>query len=432
MAEIKPFRAFRYDPARVQLADVLTQPYDKITSRMQQEYYSRSPHNLVRFELGKAQAGDGAASSVYTRARVFMEQLQNNGVLRLETAPAIYLYRQRYQSPEKAGDWRERTGFIALGGLHEYGEGVVFRHEQTLSGPKADRLDLLRATRTHSGQIFMLYEDPGRKVNQILDAAAGEREPDATVTDEYAVENRIWTLSDPALLQAVRGEMAGKRLIIADGHHRYETALRYRDEQRAAGAAAGAHDFVMMTFINPSAPGLAVLPTHRVVHGLPKFSSSAAIASLEEFFEIESTSNDQVVSSLRGAGKRASVLGMVTGSGAWLLKAKRESIDRLLGNYDELERRLDVMVLHKIVLEHVLGITEQDVREQKHVRYYRSERDAIAEVGNGGNAAFLMNPVPLDLLRDLTYAGRVMPQKSTDFYPKLLSGMTIFSLDRSL
>ncbi len=236
MAQIIPFRALRYDPQQVPLDQAVTQPYDKISPSMQDRYYAASPYNLVRIILGRREAGDNPANTVYTRAAADFRAWRTQGVLRQDSAPSIYVYSQRFTAPGESAaqsSVHERRGFIALGRVEDYSARVVFRHEQTLAKPKADRLDLLRATRAHFGQIFMLYEDSG-EIDAAL-AAGSQSTPVIELTDEYQVDNRVWQVSDPALIASVQKLMQDKKLIIADGHHRYETALAYRAERRAGG-----------------------------------------------------------------------------------------------------------------------------------------------------------------------------------------------------
>src|SRR5580692_6099808 len=229
MAQIIPFRALRYDPQQVSVDQAVTQPYDKISPTMQDRYYAASPYNLVRIILGRREPADNPANTVYTRAAADFRAWRTQGVLRQDSAPSIYVYSQRFTAPGESGA-RDRRGFIALGRVEDYSAGVVFRHEQTLAKPKADRLDLLRATRAHFGQIFMLYEDSG----QVESLLATDTDPDISVADEYGVMHGVWRVSDPGLIGSIRTAMSDKKLIIADGHHRYETALTYRNERRAA------------------------------------------------------------------------------------------------------------------------------------------------------------------------------------------------------
>ncbi len=268
MASISPFRALRYDPETAPAQQVVTQPYDKISPAMQEKYYKASPYNLVRIILGKRFPGDDEKENVYTRGAASFQKWRETGVLKRDTEPSIYRYSQMFMVPGSE-ERAERRGFIALGKIEEYSANVVFRHEQTLSKPKADRLDLLRANRAHFGQIFMLYNGEG-KVDALLDSAAP---PDIEVTDEYDVVHRVWKVSDPTVITSVREHMRDRKLIIADGHHRYETALTYRNERRATAETSSGlpapYDSVMMTFVDMDRPGLVILPTHRLVFGLP-------------------------------------------------------------------------------------------------------------------------------------------------------------------
>src|SRR5689334_21122745 len=241
MALIHPFRALRYDPARVPVPSVVTQPYDKITPAMQERYYRAHPANLVRIILGKTESGDDATRNVYSRAAAYLHDWREKGFLRRDADPSVYLYTQRFMPPGAAAE-QERRGFIALGRIYEYAEGVVFRHEQTHAKPKADRLNLLRATRAHFGQLFMLYSDPGGEIEGLL---VPQGDPDLDTQDEYGVSHRLWRIADARVIEAVREKMHDKNLVIADGHHRYETALNYRNEQRAHAKTEkpGPHDF---------------------------------------------------------------------------------------------------------------------------------------------------------------------------------------------
>ena len=432
MANIFPFQALRYDPSKVSPAEVVTQPYDKITPAMQDQYYAASPYNLVRVILGKSQAGDNDQQNVYTRAAASLRQWRAEGVLVPDPAPSLYLYTQTFKVPgDASGAIAERRGLIALGQVEDYDHKVVFRHEQTLSKPKADRLNLLRATQAHCGQIFMLYTDPAGEIDNALRQSGP---PAVEVRDQYDVLHRMWKISDPAVIRTVQAKMADKKLIIADGHHRYETALTYRNEMRnqANLDLQAPFERVMMTFVNMDAPGLVVLPTHRVVFGMESFSIFDMAAKLQENFEVEDlgplTNAAAALERLHQAGKDSTALLAVTSHGSFLLRSRAEQHSNGLAGLSERQRALDVVQLHKLVLEEALGMSEDDIRDQKHLKYVRDAHEAIDEVRNGANVAFIMNPVRMEQMRDVAFAGEVLPQKSTDFYPKMLSGLTIYSL----
>ncbi|MGD0800939.1 MAG: DUF1015 domain-containing protein [Terracidiphilus sp.] len=441
MARIYPFRAWRYNPSAVRLEDVVTQPYDKISPAMQQAYYQRSPYNLVRIILGKPELFDAEhGENVYTRAARDFSAWREQGVLAQEKAPAIFAYAQRFKVPG-AEIVKERRGFIALGKLHDYSEQVVFRHEQTLSKPKSDRLNLLKATHAHLEQIFMLYSDPGGSVEKILYDGAGPAE--AEVTDEYGVLHQVWKLSDPAAIRMVTTAMADKKLIIADGHHRYETALNYSKEHAAAEPAktessptelpqpAYPEAAVMMTFVNMDSDGLVVLPTHRVVHSLEGFDPAAFARAAEEFFTVEALTAADSSSYIDNLTRQqGTAFVAVTRSGAFLLRSKPEVIEAALAHLPERQRQLDLSHLHSIVLDKLLGLDAEKVREQTNLRYLRDAAEAVEQVREGeADVVFLTNPVSMEQLREVAFAGEVMPQKSTDFYPKMLSGLTIYALE---
>ena len=452
MAQICPFRAWRYNPGRVDLAQAITQPYDKITPEMQERYYAASPYNLVRIILGKRQATDNTGDNVYTRAAGYFRQWRQDGVLLQDHSPAIYVYSQDFKPPGRKENL-QRRGFIALGRIEDYSAKVVFRHEQTLAKPKADRLELLRAARAHFGQLFMLYSDPAGEIDQIL---APGPDPDIDVSDEYGVQHRVWKVSDPEVINSIAAKMSDKKLIIADGHHRYETAMNYRNEMRAMGAAASVgdipgrtgpqqagagmasklppHELVMMTFINMDSPGLVILPTHRVVHGLASCSSDSFRDGARQYFSVEevdpSIDEARATTILREAGHAGTALLAVTADRAFLIDTPKWGSSKVFAGLSLRQQSLDVVQLHKCLLEGVLGISEEAIREQHNITYVRDTSEALARVRRGGaNVAFLMNPVRMRQVRDIAFAGDVLPQKSTDFYPKLLSGLTIYALE---
>ena len=434
MAILRPFRALRYDPARVQPQLAVTQPYDKITPAMQEKYYDASPHNLVRIILGKAEAADNAESNVYSRAAGSFTDWRKTGVLKPDGQPCLYTYTQSFTVP--GSDVKaERRGFIAAGKIEEYSEGVVFRHEQTLAKPKSDRLNLLRATKAHFGHIFMLYSDAG-EVDALLTSIA---QPDIEVTDEYQVIHRVWKISDPTIIKAVQEKMKDQRLIIADGHHRYETSLNYRNERRAAAETQigdmedPPYENVMMTLVNMNSPGMVILPTHRVVHGLANFSVDQFIEKAGQHFRVEEVvptiTATHATSVLKEAGKCSTAMLAVTASRAFLLYSPKSVGTPVFDGFSLRQQALDVVQLHKGLLEGVLGLSEESIRNQENISYLRDTGEALARARNGANVTFLMNPCRMDQVRDIAFAGEVLPQKSTDFFPKMLDGLTIYAVD---
>jgi uncharacterized protein (DUF1015 family) len=443
MARIYPFRALRYNPSLVRVEDVVTQPYDKITPAMQQAYYQRSIYNLVRIILGLPELFDEPGSNdVYTRAARDFADWRRMGILTQEKDACIFAYSQRFTVPQGDGEVRERRAFIALGELCDYGQQVVFRHEQTLSKPKSDRLNLLRATRAHFGQIFMLYSDPALTAEKIL--FSGDSAPEIEVTDEHGVTHRVWKVSDMSTINILLGAMEDKKLIIADGHHRYETALAYSLERAPKNVARTERNLanttpqppypeaaVMMTLVNMDSAGITILPTHRVVFGLADFSPAGFLEQAKKFFHVQPMTPDDAVALTRLLARQSGTAFIaVTKSGYHLLRAKPEAVAPALASLPERQQKLDLTQLHFLVLGHLLGITPEAIREQRNLRYVRDAGEAVEQVSRGGaDVAFLTNPISLGQLREVAFAGEVMPQKSTDFYPKLLSGLAIYALD---
>src|SRR5579864_4161220 len=447
MAQVQPFRAFRYDPARVPFARVLTQPYDKISPAMQENYYAADPHNLIVVEKGRTRPDDSPQNNVYTRAASALDHWIRDRVVQQDPAPAFYSYTQEYTVPGR-GERRTRRGFIGAGKLEDYSAGVVFRHEQTLSGPKADRLELLRHTRTHTGQLFMLYSDAQRRVDLILGEAESAAPPATEMRDEYGVVHRLWVIAGPERVSAIQKAMADQKLVIADGHHRYETALTYRNERRAQFAKAdpGApYEFAMMTFVNSCSEGLTILPTHRLAANLHDFSWASVRRYLEPWFAAETFSfGDEP----EKAHAQESFLGHLVETRAQrsigvypaVQSRKRAyyvltlrpgvSLAQLLPNVSPLQRELDVVLLHDGILESALGITPQAVTSEKNLTYEREAPAALDAVDRGAaQIAFLLNACEVEQVMRIATAGQVLPQKSTDFYPKLLSGITMYRIE---
>ena len=511
MAQVYPFPAFRYNASKVAYDRVLTQPYDKISPAMQEKYYAADPHNLITIEKGltfpdDTPAGVPGEKNVYTRAAAALQSWIREQVVVPDTRPCFYSYTQEYTVPGTQ-EKRTRRGFIGAGKLEEYSAGVVFRHEHTLSGPKADRLELLRHTQTHTGQLFLLYSDPARVIDKILAQAESESAPATELTDEYNVIHRLWVVWQPERIAAIHKAMSDQKLVIADGHHRYETALNYRNERRkenareqalpdraeahdataaspslaaAAGSAAatehleGAHASVatataaslatgtaavsndgtlwleatpyeaaMMTFVNTRSEGLTILPTHRVVANIPDFSWATVRRYLEPWFaaEVFTFSNDVEKSAMRDKflkrlveARDSRAIGVYPApeagkSGAYYVLTLRPgaNLAQLLPNVSPLQRELDVVLLHDGILEPALGVTLAAATAEKNLTYEREASAALDAVDRrAAQVAFLLNACSVDQTWNIATSGEVMPQKSTDFFPKLMSGITMY------
>jgi len=447
MALVQPFRAYRYNPAVAPFDRVLTQPYDKITSAMQEKYYAADPHNLVAIEKGRTHKDDAPQNNVYTRAAASLKSWIGEKVVEQDPASGFYAYSQEYTVPG-ASFRRTRRGFIGLGKLEDYSAGVIFRHEHTLSGPKADRLELLRHTRTHTGQLFMLYSDPQLKVDALLNEVTSSQEPVTQLSDEFGVIHRLWLITEPHRIASIQQALASQKLVIADGHHRYETSLNFRNESRSRAGKLlpeAPYEFSMMTFINTRSEGLTILPTHRVVAHLRDFSLSAVRRYLEPWFATEvfpfdgealrKEAAEKFLARLTAA-KSQRAIGLYpvpeNGAPAFYILALRPGADitRLLPGLSPLQRELDVVLLHQGILEPALGITPHAVASEANLSYEREASAALDAVDRGAaQIAFLLNPAEVDLVVRVATAGEVMPQKSTDFYPKLLSGITMYRLE---
>jgi uncharacterized protein (DUF1015 family) len=399
MAQVFPFRAFRYNPAKAPFERVLTQPYDKISPAMQEKYYAADPHNLIAVEKGRVYPGDAPQNNVYSRAAATLQDWIQKNIVVQDLAPAFYAYTQEYAVPGTQ-ERRTRRGFIGAGKLEDYSAGVVFRHEHTLSGPKADRLELLRHTRTHTGQLFMLYSDSECRIDAILADAETSTGPATEMCDEYGVIHRLWVLADSSRVAAIQQAMAAQKLVIADGHHRYETALNFRNECRACAGRIDPHapfERAMMTFINTKSEGLTILPTHRVAANIHDFSWSDVRRRLEPWFAAEEF---PCADERAKADQRAKFLARLTGArgqraiGVYPADPQKRSfyvltlrqgvnLAQLLPHVSPLQRELDVVLLHDGILEPALGITPQAVTAEANLTYEREVAAALDSVDTG-------------------------------------------------
>jgi len=440
MAEIHPFRALHYNPSRIhELWKVVTQPYDKISPEMQSAYYRSSPFNLVRVIRGRIHADDNPQDNVYLRAAQCFREWTEDRILVSDSEPAIYPYDQEYEVPGRPGSKKVRRGFIAVCRLEDYSARIVHPHEETLSAPKTDRLELLKVTRAHFGQIFVLYSDPAGQVESLLGEEA-PLDPWEQVTDEYQTLHSVRRITDPQAIRRIVVAMADKKLVIADGHHRYETALAYRNYCRSQAISDNRAEYVMMTFVRTEADGLTILPTHRLVHSLPGFDWADFLSQVRSIFDAlefpaqgeDSSWANRFLEGLARAGREGPAFGAYAGRGKLALLRLRSdfNLDASLNDLPPTLRRLDVILLHRLILQQILGIDPQAVRQEKYLTYHREFPAAAAAVAKGeAQLCLALNPTPVEAVRDNALAGLTLPQKSTDFYPKLLSGLAIYWLD---
>jgi uncharacterized protein (DUF1015 family) len=426
MATVIPFRGYRFDPEKVgPISDVVTPPYDRVYPDVQAACYERSPHNIVRIIKGKAEPGDDETVNVYTRAAGFLRRWIDEGILVRDVEPALYVYHQEY-----AFDGRRltRKGVVALGRLEPE---RVRAHEQTLKGPKEDRLRLMRATEANFGHIFMLYDDPERVADRLLAAKIDGVEPEIEAADADGNAHRIWRVGDPGTIGSVQGALADHDLYIADGHHRYETAVTYMGECVANGwrpAAPESFDVRMMTLFNVAEPGTSIRPIHRLIHGVNGFDAGAFLAAAAEQFVVERHPSLCEMVAATDAGAGGHTFGCFTGGVYATLTLRDVSVmDGLIGGDRSTDyRRLDVTILHAAILERLLGIDAGALEEQRNVTYTVDARAGADAVASGEEQIlFVLNPTSAEEVMRVADRGEKMPQKSTDFYPKLLTGLVL-------
>ena len=425
MPEIAPFRACRYNLAKVDIHSVVAPPYDVISPGLQEKLYGRDPYNVVRLILGREEDRYAAAAKAF-------QQWQESGVLERDREPAIYLLHQIFDGPE--GSPITRKGFIALCRLEEFDKKIVLPHEKTLSKPREDRLKLFIAAKANFSQIFCLYSDPEKDIDHALN---GRSKADPVIDVSYdGVQNKLWPVTDKSVIDKVRKVMTGKQVLIADGHHRYETALAYRDRMRSANSRHTGDEpsnFVMMFLTNVDDEGLVIYPTHTVVHSLPSFDRTGFLKRVEESFIVREIADP---SSLLTAMQSSSVpcFGVQLQGEDMVrflsLKPVRPSAGALRDAVPAELKDLDVTLLHSAILRDILGISTEAQEAKKNIEYVRDFSDAVKAVREGkAQLAFLMNATKIQQVRAVARAGHTMPQKSTYFHPKLLSGLVINRLD---
>jgi len=418
MADIRPFRGWRYNRSRIpDLSQVITQPYDKIPKELQQTYIARHPNSFVHLILP-------AAPDPYSYSATTFKLWSSQLVLIRDPQPAMYALHQDF---EVGGRKKTRKSFVAAIRVEEFGKGSVLPHEVTLSKARADRDSLLRATRMDYEQIFMLYSDPEGVVEQAL-APSGE--PAMLATDDYGVVQKVWAITDPDKLAAVHEALADKAMLIADGHHRYETALNFRQEMERAGAVAddAALRFKSTAFVNVADPGLVILPTHRLLYGLGDVNWDDTLGRIAKWFEARPVDDSAVQAELSRAGTEH-VFALHTGKDkTWLLRlTDKAAVGRLVKDRSTDYHDLDVVILHTLLIEHVFGIRPDQIED--HVAYERNPSETLAKVDSSKyQAALLMNPTRADQVRRIAEHGERMPQKSTDFYPKFVSGLVFMDI----
>jgi uncharacterized protein (DUF1015 family) len=415
MADVQPLRALHYDPAVVgPLADVVAPPYDVIDADQRAELLTRSPYNVVAVDLPQ----DGRDSDPYASARELFESWQLQGALTRDREPALWAHTQDYTGPD--GQQRTRRGFFCRVRIEDYGPGRVRPHERTHPGPKEDRLRLTRATRANISPIFSLYSDPTNAAWSALEPTTTAEVPWGEVSDADGTVHRLWRVSDPQTIAAVQTATRDAELLIADGHHRYETMQAYAEE----AGGEGEHRYILMCLVALEDPGLTVFPTHRLVRGLDEERHEALTQALQRDFDIVEVPSEEIAPA---PGQGPLQLGYID---RWEGRAQRLTLkdqaiaDAALAAHSPAYRRLDTGVLETLLLKGALGLSDDDIAHFNGLFYARDTAEALALVRSGEyDAAFLMRPTPVSQVSEIASAGENMPPKSTYFFPKLLTGL---------
>lgn len=445
MALVIPFRGILYNPAKAgNLSRLTAPPYDIISPEQQEGYYQASPYNIIRLILGRQFPGDSQSNNRYTRAADFFRTWQDESVLTRDAEPAFYYYHQEFYTPENKR--ASRDGFIGLVRLEDRDKGIIIPHEKTLDKPKEDRFKLIRACSAHFSSIFSLYSDQENRIGQLFRAAIAPAAPLLEATDEDETLHQLWRVPQGEIIAEVTQRMKNHSLFIADGHHRYETALNYRDyliarNPRSTGKES--YNYVMMYLTSMEGSGLLILPYHRVIHSIANFNFSAFEKKLRDYFlvtafpfsqETQEQVWDRFSAALREGGTALPAFGMYgAGQRSFHLLRLKENIFRTLADDGEgsaVLKRLDVNVIESFIFKKVLGITSKDLQQQENISYVHSGREGFNLVNAGGyQLAFFLNPTRTSEIRDVAGRGETMPQKATFFYPKLLSGLVMNSID---
>lgn len=436
MVKIAPFRGVRYNSRRVGRLEVtVSLPYGQTSDALRDKYYQLSPYNVVRLIKGKDFPQDMENDNPYTRARDFYRRWLEEGILIRDGNPALYIYNQEFVHLQ--GEVAIRKAFIAALQLTYYEEGTILPHERILHHPRSDHLNLLRVAQVNFDPIFVLYSDPQNEMEALL-APHWKREPDIDLVAEYGVRHTAWIIDDQETIAAIQALMKPKRnLIIADGHHRYEAALTYRDEMREKitnWAPEMAFNYLMAALVSIDDPGLTILPTHRLMHSLPHWNTAEFLAKAEEFFQVSpAEGKEELFSKMAQMALQEHLLGLFDGGGYHLLRLKDKGVmNRFVeASRNRICKTLDVSILHALVIERVLGLSEESVREYENINYIRNAEEGIEAVKSGqAQSLFFLNPVGVSQVQACSSAGERMPQKSTDFYPKMTSGLVMMPVGK--
>lgn len=419
MAEIKGMRALRFNINTAgDLNTLVCPPYDIISDAQREEYIQTNPANIIRLELPKG------GEDRYEEAGKTLDEWISAGILRQDEKPGIYVYEMEFSG-------RRLKGFVCLVRLVDFSEGIVLPHEETLSKAKQDRFSLMSATFCNFSQIYSLYMDEDGSAFSAVDQCS-QGAPDMEVTDKDGVVHRMWCVSDESIIMDISGKFKEKKLYIADGHHRYETALNFHRHLCECGVEDenGDSGYIMMMLVNMENDGLLVMPTHRIVRGLNNINIGEVVSKCAEFFDITEENAtpaqaEERLAALYNAEKKAFTL-YVGGKYYTMVLRDTAAVEKLLPEMSKAYCGLDVSILHSLVLERIFGIDKENMANQTNLTYTKIAEEAVSAVDSGAaNCAFLLNPTRVSEIRDVAAAGEKMPQKSTYFYPKLITGLAM-------
>lgn len=420
MAEIKAFKGLRFDCEKAgNIEELVCPPYDIISEEQRQAYLAVNQNNIIRLELPK---GDDP----YAQAGKTLQNFLQKGILKQDEEDSVYIYEEEFTV---GGVTRSFKGCIVRVKLEEFSKGIVLPHEETLSKAKEDRFNLMKATNCNFSQIYSLFNDPEHKVTAWLDNNSSDK-PLNELCDIENVTHRLWAVKDKSAIEELCGEFANKKLYIADGHHRYETALNYRNYCRQNGTDSESTEYVMMMLVDMEHPGLLVLPTHRIVRDLKDFDANVMIEKCKEYFEVtdhnDTATIEEVLKAEYDKGSKAFAFYCGNNEYKLLVLKDKNAVKNILTEKSESYCGLDVSVLHTLVLERIFGIDADNMAKQINLTYVKKQEDALESVDSGkAQCAFILNPTRVEEIRDVALAGEKMPQKSTYFYPKLITGLVM-------
>ena len=435
MATILPFKGLRYNSEKIKdISKVITPPYDVISEKERDDYYQLHPDNIIRLILSKELPGDDQSNNKYTRSAESFETWRKEEILKEEAEPAIYIYAQEFTL---SGKKYIRRGFISLVKLEDFQTGEIYPHEHTLAKPKEDRMNLMKACDANLSQVFTFFEDEDATISSFLHKVS-EGDPNIDFTDIYGVKNSLWAIKDKAVIEALITQMKDRALFIADGHHRYETALFYRDlvngtkkEQNSNGDSPA--DYIMMMCVSMEDPGLVILPTHRLARNVKDLDPEKIKSSLNEVFDISDMGSDcdaDMLTQKLSEDSHKHKIAMYIGEGDkkfYILTLRDENLlDQILtGEYVEW-KSIDTGILHGVIFDRALGIQAKNISKSENVKYNQGVEDSVTRVNEGEyQIAFFLNPTKIGQIKEIATKRHKMPPKATYFYPKLMTGMVV-------